>query len=269
MIVFPNAKINLGLSVLRKRADGFHEIETVMYPVPLHDVLEFLPSEKFSLTVYGQEIPGKTKENILYRAWELLSQNHQISPVEVRLLKTIPPGSGLGGGSSDAAFFLKALNDYFNLSLDIARLREYAGLLGSDCPFFIENTASLATGKGENLQHIRHVLQGKFIVIVFPGIHIDTKEAYNNITAHIPEHYPGEIIMQPVTQWRNVLQNDFEYYAFKKYPVLQKIKSTLYDQGAVYASLTGSGSAIYAIFDRPIRLKDKFPEFFVRGGFLQ
>ena len=268
MIVFPNAKINLGLSVLSKRADGFHEVETVMYPVPLHDVLEFLPSKKFTFSVYGMSIPGKAGDNLLIKALNLLRQHHQIPPVDIKLLKTIPPGSGLGGGSSDAVFFLKALNEYFRLSLNTAGLQKYAGLLGSDCSFFLHDTPVVATGRGEKLQQISLSLKGKFFVVVYPGIHINTEEAYSYILPRKPEITPGEIVRQPLELWKNTLQNDFELFAFKKYPLLQKIKTAFYNEGALYASMTGSGSAIYAIFDRPINLRSLFPEFLIWSGFL-
>jgi len=269
MIVFPNAKINLGLSVLRKRTDGYHDIETVMYPVPMHDVLEFLPSEAFTLSVFGLKIPGKTEDNLLVRAWRLLRSHHQIPPVEVKLLKIIPPESGLGGGSSDAVFFLKAMNEFFGLSLDEQTLARYALLLGSDCPFFVKNTPAMARGRGERLKKIIPVLTGKFIIVVYSGISVNTTEAYLNIFPPPPGMSPEKAVGLPITQWRYQLHNSFEFFVFKKHPFLKKIKDTLYDEGAVYASLTGSGSAVYAIFDKPINLEHKFQDFLVWSKILK
>ena len=269
MIVFPNAKINMGLSVLRKRTDGYHDIETVGYPVPLHDVLEFLPAEEFTLSVYGLKIPGKAEDNLVVRAWRLLRDHHQIPPVGVKLLKAIPPGSGLGGGSSNAVFFLKAMNEFFGLSLDEQTLARYALSLGSDCPFFVRNTPAVARGRGEVLKKIIPVLTGKFIIIVYPGIFVNTSEAYLSAFPLQPGTSPEKAVELPVTQWRDQLHNDFESSVFEKHPLLKKIKDTLYDEGAAYASLTGSGSAVYAIFDKPINLKHKFPDFLVWSKILK
>ncbi len=268
MILFPNGKINLGLSVQHKRTDGFHDIETVLYPLPVFDVLEFLPSQTFNLTVYGHKIAVPTEENIVYKAWKLVHDAYQIAPVEVKLLKNIPPGSGLGGGSSDGVFFLQALNDLFGLSLTKTLLHAYALQLGSDCPFFLKNRVALVQGFGEVVHDVPVNLKGKHIVVVFPGIHIPTAEAYKKINLTVPEIPPGEVIKLPVEQWRGRLQNDFEPFIFKLHPKLKEIKKTLYREGAIFASLTGSGSAFYGIFDQPIEIRHKFPDYIIRNGIL-
>ncbi|HHL57653.1 MAG TPA: 4-(cytidine 5'-diphospho)-2-C-methyl-D-erythritol kinase [Bacteroidetes bacterium] len=268
MILFPNGKINLGLSVLHKRTDGYHDIETIIYPAPVFDVLEFLPSQTFKLTVYGYKVTGRTEENIVYKTWKLLHDACQIEPVDVRLLKNIPPGSGLGGGSSDGVFFLKALNVFFRLALTKTLFHKYALQLGSDCPFFLKNSAALVQGRGEIVREAHVNLKGKFLVVVFPGIHIPTQEAYKKITPATTRMLPGEVTKLPVEQWPDKLHNDFEPYLFKLHPELKEIKNILYREGAIFASLTGSGSAFYGIFDKPIQLKHKFPGYFVRSGTL-
>ena len=268
MIVFPNGKINLGLSVLNKRTDGFHNIESVVYPVPIYDALEFHPSKKFTLSLYGMQIPDETENNIVFKTWKLLQDAYQIPPIEIKLFKGIPIGSGLGGGSSDAASLIKCLNEYFELGLTTEILFQFAEKLGSDCPFFIKNSATLIQGRGEILKRLDLSLKGKYIVIACPEIQVSTKEAFQEIQPSKPKIELSEAISMPIKQWQDKLVNDFERLILKKYSILKKIKSILKNEGALYTSLTGSGAAIYGIFDHTINVKNKFPDYFIWDGIL-
>jgi 4-diphosphocytidyl-2-C-methyl-D-erythritol kinase len=269
MIVFPNGKINLGLSVLNKRADGFHNIESILYPVPIYDALEFQPSDQFSIEVFGIDIPGNTEDNILFKTWKLLHDDLQIPPINIKLLKGIPLGSGLGGGSSDAVYFLKSMNNYFELALPTEILLDYAASLGSDCPFFIENVASIVSGRGEIIEPLELSLEGMHIAVVCPEIAISTKEAFEETATGKPEKHIKDIINEPIADWQDKLLNNFEKTAFKKYPSLQKIKNTLLNAGAVYASLTGSGAAVYGLFRESVHIKKYFPDEIVWEGILK
>lgn len=247
MISFPNCKINLGLRVLRKRADGYHDLSTVFYPLPLQDVLEILHSPTPAFTTYGLPIPGNG--NICEKAYQLLKTDFPTLPaVHIHLFKNIPIGAGLGGGSADGAFTLLALNRQFQLGLDTPTLLDYAAKLGSDCPFFILNTPCLAAGRGEQLQPISLRLDAYRIALVNPGIHISTAQAFALCTPREDGISLRDIIRMPVPTWAQSLQNDFEEPLFQLHPELRGIKETLYAQGAVYASLTGSGSSFYGLF---------------------
>ena len=270
MIDFPNAKVNLGLHVFGKRKDGYHEILTCFYPVGWRDILEILPdpSKKTSITLTGIEIPGAPGENLCLKAYYLIKKDFDLPQIQIHLHKVIPPGGGLGGGSSDGAFILKMANRLFNILVDDELLAAYASRLGSDCPFFIYNRPMLATGRGEVLENINLDLSGKYILIVNPGIKIQTGEAYGLITPAMPELNLREILEnRPIEEWKILLMNDFEKPVFSRYPALAKIKKDLYDLGAVYASLSGSGSSIYAIFaEMPVQ-KVVFPaNYQVWGG---
>jgi 4-diphosphocytidyl-2-C-methyl-D-erythritol kinase len=233
MVAFPPCKINLGLNIMRKRADGYHDIETIFYPVPWTDILEVIPSDKFVFTATGNVIPGKEEDNLCVRAHKILNA----PPAKIHLHKIIPAGAGLGGGSSDAASTLKLLNDVFELKHSKEDLKNYAAQLGSDCAFFIENRPMLGRGRGEILTPVDVDLKGKFIVIIKPDVHVSTAEAYAGVV-------PKE--REPGSEWTN----DFEESVFKKYPILASIKSTLYEAGASYASMSGSGSAVFGIFSQ-------------------
>ena len=249
MILFPPAKINLGLRVTGKRGDGYHNIESIFYPVPLCDVMEFAPASRFQLTVEGRKVTGSTGQNILTRTWELLHRRFSIPPVEVILLKNIPAGSGLGGGSADAAFFLKGLNDYFHTGLSAQKLSELSLQLGSDVPFFLHNTPALVTGRGEKVQPVSLVLSGLWLVIVFPRISFSSAGMFSLVKPEKPDRSPLEITRLPVKRWPEVLKNDFEEVAFGREPALAEIKSRLVAAGALVASLTGSGSALFALYE--------------------
>jgi len=251
MITFPVCKINLGLHIVRKYADGFHQIETVFYPINnLTDVLEIIPAEQFHFQCYGIPIEGKMENNLVVKAYNLMKERYHLPPVSIYLLKNIPAGAGLGGGSSDAAAALVLLNKLFHLNLDNETLKSHAETLGSDCSFFIENTPAFASDRGNNLTPCRcPEMDGKRIVIVKPNIHISTAEAYSRCQPAPPEMDLREIMQQPIADWKNLLKNDFEKTLFPVYPQLAEIKEMLYRKGALYASLSGSGSALFGIFD--------------------
>ena len=250
MIYFPNAKINLGLSVIKKRNDGKHNIETCYVPVPLYDVLEVIPSKKFSLKQVGVPIDCNPNNNLITKAWKLLLEfNKDITPVDVCLFKNIPVGSGLGGGSSDAAFFIKAINNSCSLGLSLSDLEHIASKVGADCPFFINNSVTIAKGVGNIFSPIINPVSGMFITIVFPNISIFSKNAYADIKPQSSQNV-SLLLNGCKSIWKHELKNDFESYATTKFPELLGIKDSLYEIGAIYVSLTGSGSAIFALSDK-------------------
>jgi 4-diphosphocytidyl-2-C-methyl-D-erythritol kinase len=273
VITFPNCKINLGLNIIRKRSDGFHDLETVFYPLPLYDVLEIIhistdehQVDNISFTTSGISIEGNKEDNLCIRAYQLLKKDFaDLLPVQMHLHKAIPPGAGLGGGSADAAFTLKLLNDQFDLNLSANKLIDYALPLGSDCPFFIINKPCFAAGRGEVLEAVHvDIITYKFILII-PGIHIRTANAFSQITPALPDKPIREIIQQPVATWKNNLKNDFEEIVFRQYPEIKTIKEELYNAGAIYASMSGSGSSVYGIFEKEKKVHLSFPaHYFVR-----
>ncbi len=250
MILFPTAKVNIGLRVTGMRSDGFHAIESVLYPVPLWDVLEFRPADAFRLKVLGKEIPGNLSDNLVGRAWRAMHRRFSVPPVEVLLLKNIPPGSGLGGGASDAAFFLKGLNNHFHVNLTPEELFEMALSLGSDVPFFLHNRPVRVSGRGEIISPVNLSLASYHMLLVVPPIHISTAEMYAGVKAQKPAALPAEQVQLPVSRWQAVVKNDFETLAFARWPVLATIKQKLLKAGALFASLTGTGSALFALFDK-------------------
>ena len=246
MIVYPNAKINIGLNVLEERADGYHEISSVFYPVKeLVDILEIIPGEDFSFSSSGIAIPGNS--NICAKAYDLLKADFGIENVQIHLHKQIPIGAGLGGGSADGAFTLKALNELFDLKLSNTELEKYALQLGADCPFFIENTQKYVTGKGEKMNEIDLDLSAYELKFIFPELHISTAEAYGGVILKYPETNLLDLMSKPIENWKGEVKNDFEISAFEKYPELEKMKEKLYADGAIYASMTGSGSVLYGV----------------------
>lgn len=268
MICFPNAKINLGLLVKEKRHDDMHNIETCLVPVPLFDILELLPSSNFSLNLMGLPIYGNPEENIIVKAWDLItSVRKDIPPVKVYIYKTIPPGSGLGGGSSNAAFFLMALNNYFSLGLSATDLELLTAKIGVDCPFFINNMTTIATGIGNEFSACDNPVSGMRITIVFPKIHISTKEAYSKIVP-VRKSSITDVLNSDRSAWKSELKNDFEEIIFSDFPELNEIKRLLYNSGADYASLTGSGSAVYALSEKPINLRRLNERYKVWSGIL-
>lgn len=268
MVTFPNCKINLGLHILRKRSDGYHDIETCMYPVAWQDVLEIIPStDQTKLEITGSENLSAGPDNLCLKAYQLLRENFELPPVHIHLHKFLPFGAGLGGGSSDGTFTLSALNKLFDLNMSAELLEQYAAQLGSDCPFFIRNKPVIAHGRGEILHDVNLSLQGKFIVIIYPGVGISTAEAYSSAIPN-PERIPlQELLKKPLKEWRANLHNDFEEGVFNKLPQLKKIKNELYTAGAFYSSMSGSGSSVFGLFDsEPTALT--FPDSRIFKGFL-
>lgn len=260
MIYFSGAKINLGLKILSKREDGYHNIESVFYPIPLNDVIEIIPSEEFEFTYTGiDKIEGL---NLIEKAYLLLKEKYKILNCKIHLHKNIPIGAGLAGGSGNGSVTLLALNKQFNLNLSNQELEKLALQLGSDCPFFIENKPKLVTGRGEHLTKINLDLKGYYLLVVNPGIHISTQEAYQNLVIGKESQISvKEIESKPVEEWQTFLENDFEEYAFNKYPEIKVIKKTLITHGALYASMTGTGSTVYGIFkelDKEISFSNHF-----------
>ncbi len=256
MISFPKAKINLGLRILKKRPDGFHNIETIFYPVGISDALEFVVSNELIdsdlLTVSGINISALPENNLVIKTVKKIRESYPLPYLKLHLHKAIPSGAGLGGGSSDAGCLLRSLNRYFSLEIDNDRLREIALELGSDCPFFLDCTPAFATGRGEIFTPIESVLDGLYLVLLNPGTEISTKEAYLNCHPGSPATSLMELINLPVENWKATILNDFEDYAFKKYPIIGEIKSSLYHSGALFSLMSGSGSSVYGIFrDRP------------------
>lgn len=250
MILFPNAKINIGLAVTEKRPDGYHNIESIFVPVPLCDTLEIIPAKKFQFESYGLTIDVSIEENICVKAYQLFKSEFNIPPVRILLYKNIPMGAGLGGGSSDAAFTLLGLNKIFHLNLSNKQLIEYSSILGSDCAFFIQNTPCFATGKGEILESISLNLSGYFIKIIKPQVYISTVKAYQFIQPEKVSTSFKEIINEKnIQEWKHYFFNNFENHAFIEYPILSKIKEYMYNEGALFAAMTGSGSAIFGIYN--------------------
>ena len=249
MIMFSNAKINLGLFILNKREDGYHSIASLKFPIPTTDVIEILPASIFSLQIIGKEIAGKVEDNLIWKAYNLLDINHTIAPVKIILQKNIPMGAGLGGGSSNASFVLKGLNEFFQLNLSDETLRKYAGELGSDCPFFISNCPQIASGKGEVLTPFALSLKGYYLYLIDSQIHIGTAEAYSGVQPKEVTFDWEKLKEMDFSFWREELKNNFEESIFPKHPELAKLKEQLYQHGAVFASMSGSGSSMFGIFE--------------------
>ena len=264
MIAFPNCKINLGLRIASKRSDGYHDLETIFYPLPFCDILEIIHSTEDTaqplFSTSGMRVEGNKENNLCIKAYELLKKNYPSLPaVTIHLHKAIPPGAGLGGGSADASFTLKLLNEKFELNLSSDQLINYSLILGSDCPFFIINKPCFATGRGEILEEIKLDLSAYKFIIVNSGIHISTAEAFAGITPALPAKSLKEIIQQPIETWKAELVNDFEKNIFSQYPEIEEIKNKLYDNGAIYASMSGSGSTVYGIFKKNTRVDLRLP----------
>lgn len=252
MVSFPPCKINLGLNVIEKRSDGYHNLETVFYPIPLNDIVEIIPADTTQFIASGITIPGDKSTNLCLKAYELLKSTYKLPPVEIRLHKVIPTGAGLGGGSADAAHTLRLLNKLFNLQLSISQLQDYAQQLGSDCAFFIEDKPMLGLGRGELLEPIQLSLKGKFLVLLKPNVHVSTAEAYKGVKPTRSQPSVREIVENtPIEKWRNLLKNDFEESVFKAHPIISEYKEKLYAAGALYACMSGSGSSVFGIFEKP------------------
>lgn len=270
MLSFPNAKINLGLNVICKRADGFHELETIFYPVPLHDCLEVITAPgndtPFIFSATGLMVSGNEEHNLCVKAYRLLKKNFPRLPaLRMHLHKAIPMGAGMGGGSADAAFTLCLLNDKYKLGLSAEQLMDYALQLGSDVPFFINNEPCFATGRGEILESINIDLSHYSIVLINPDIHVSTSWAFSQLQPAMPVRSIKEIIRQPISTWKTDLVNDFEAAVFTTHPVIRTIKDELYTQGALYTAMSGSGSTVFGIFEKEKETTFNFPkEYFIR-----
>lgn len=271
MIVYPNAKINIGLNVVERRPDGYHNLETVFYPINLQDALEIksieneVPSNGYILKVSGTILDGSPDDNLVVKAYKLLKKDFNIPPVNIYLYKHIPTGAGLGGGSADAAYALKLLNEKFRLGLTADLLESYASEIGADCAFFIKNKPVFATGIGNIFSDIELNLSGKTLVLIKPDIFVSTRDAYSNISPSKPLCSLKELLSQPINTWKNSVFNDFEKSVFLKYPEIAAIKDKLYDMGAVYASMSGSGSSVYGIFENPVEyVEETFAGYFCR-----
>ena len=248
MILFPPCKINLGLRILFKREDGYHELETMMFQLPILDILEVTISSDFSFQTSGLSISGAENDNLCVKAFHLVKEKYGIENVKIHLHKTIPMGGGLGGGSSDGTYVLLALNQLFKLNLSTVELQQLAAQLGSDCPVFVLSKPQIARGRGELLEEIPFSLYGYWLKIVNIGVFVNTQEAFSNIDFQESEQTVPEILANTIETWKTNLKNDFETTVFKIHPELQKVKEKLYDEGATYASMSGSGSTLYGIY---------------------
>lgn len=265
MVAFPNCKINLGLNILQKREDGYHNIETVFFPLSLRDVLEIVTAKNNTQFTNTGIKAGKAEDNLCLKTYYLVKKDYpQLPEINMHLHKAIPIGAGLGGGSADAAFTLSLLNKKYELNIPDSKLFDYALQLGSDCPFFLLNKPCLASGRGEKMEEFVLSLSAYKILIVNPGIHVNTKEIFQQIKPAFPSKKIKEIIQQPIETWKSTLTNDFEKVVFSLHPEIKKIKENLYMHKAIYASMTGTGSTVFGIF----RKEDKI-DFPVEKGYLQ
>lgn len=254
----PNAKINLGLFIKRKLEDGFHELESVFLPIAWNDKLSIEEAQEFKFSSSGLSIPGDVKNNLCVKAYQLLKQDFDIPPVHLHLQKNIPMGAGLGGGSSDAAFTLKGLNQLFSLNLVDENLEHYAAKLGSDCVFFIQNKIALVGGRGEKLDFTIDFKLNAYVLLVKPKIFISTQEAYSNVKPKSTAVSLKSLVSRPLAEWKETVHNDFEDALFPIYPELERLKQRLYEMGALYASMSGSGSCMYGIFNHAIQIPEEF-----------
>ncbi len=271
MITFPNAKINIGLNIIEKRPDGYHNLETIFYPIHLEDALEIVTlkssDKKVELQVSGTPITGNVEDNLVIKAYRLLKEKFNLPAISIYLQKQIPSGAGLGGGSADGAFMLTLLNKKFSLNLSLGELETIASNLGADCPFFIYNEPTFATGTGNIFSPINILLKGLYILIIKPPIFVSTRDAFSLISPKYPQKRITEIVQLPVKEWKDHLINDFEKSVFAQYPEIKNAKKTLYEMGALYASMSGSGSSLYGIFDTPVeKINLSFPNYFIWQG---
>lgn len=252
MLQFPNCKINLGLYITSKRADGYHNLETVFYPVALHDALEIMPARETNLHLSGRAVAGDAKNNLVWKAYEMMKAKFpdNVQPLDIYLQKSLPMGAGLGGGSADGAFMLRLLNEFYKLGLEDIQLAEMALELGSDCPFFIYNTPQFAEGRGELLRPVEIDLSAYSLQLVCPDVHVSTAKAFSMITPRPAPFDLSTLAQLPIQDWKDNIANDFEQPIFAQVPALAEIKQQLYDGGAIYASMSGSGSTIYGIFPK-------------------
>lgn len=264
MITFPNAKINIGLQVTERRNDGYHNLDTVFYPIPIHDALEVIEADGAEydcrLHISGIDIEGDPDTNLVVRAYRLLAADYALPSVDIYLHKHIPTGAGLGGGSADASYMLRLLNEMFGLGIEDQQLEAYATRLGADCPFFIKGAPVYATGIGNEFHPITLDLGGLYLVVVKPDVFVSTKEAYSMVQPEKPAVTLDKKIVRPITEWKESISNDFEKGIFTLHPELSDIKEKLYALGAKYAAMSGSGAALFGLFERPVeQVEQHFP----------
>lgn len=252
MIAFPNAKINIGLNITERRADGYHNLETIFYPINITDALEIVPADELIFEASGLGIPGRVEDNLCIKGYHLLKADFDLPSVKIHLHKHIPIGAGLGGGSSDAAFFIKLMNKEFSLNLSNEQMRDYVRVLGADCAFFIESKPVYAFGKGDQFEPVDLDLSSYHLILVMPPAHVSTAEAYRGVKPQPSERSLKELVALPVGEWKQFIRNDFETSIFKNHPVIRGVKSALYEAGALYACMSGSGASVFGIFkERP------------------
>lgn len=256
MLAFANAKINLGLSVTEKRPDGYHNIETVFYPLRMYDVVEITDAEETSCVVAEGTIPGNAEDNICLKAFNALQADFGLPAQRITLLKNIPVGAGLGGGSADAAFLVKLVNDKFKLGLSDTQMEDYVRPLGADCAFFIKNSPVFAVGKGDEFDSLDLDLRAYFIVLVKPDTHVSTADAYQGIKPGYAGTSLKDLIHLPLKDWKLTIKNDFEASVFAKYPEIAAVKESLYHEGAIFAAMSGSGSSVFGIFAAEVKLPE-------------
>lgn len=249
MICFPNAKINIGLNIVSRRSDGYHNLETIFYPIKIKDALEVIEAPEMGFETSGIEIPGHANENLCLKAYNLLRSDFDLPNISIHLHKTIPIGAGLGGGSANAAFFVKLINDKFNLGLTFDKMQSYCRLLGADCAFFIENKPLFAYDKGDVFKPIDIDLTNYNLALVMPPVHVSTAEAYRGVTPKMPVQSLQDLIKLPINQWQGKILNDFEPHIFKAYPQIRSIKADLIASGAIFSLMSGSGASVFGIFN--------------------
>ena len=249
MIIFPNAKINIGLNVINRRDDNYHNLETIFYPVNIKDALEIIVADELSFESSGLEIPGRVEDNLCIKGYHLLKKDFDLPPVKIHLHKNIPIGAGLGGGSADAAFFIRLINQNFNLGMTDEQMTSYARRLGADCAFFIKNKPVFAFEIGDEFETVRLDLSKYQIVLVMPPVHVSTAEAYRGVKPAPVKESLLDLIYEPVAEWKKYIKNDFEASVFKNHPEIRGVKAALYEAGALYASMSGSGASVFGIFE--------------------
>lgn len=250
MIVFPNAKINIGINITGRRPDGYHNIETIFYPVKIYDALEALPGKELSFQSSGLGIPGRVEDNLCIKTYHLIKNDYELPPVTIYLNKRIPIGAGLGGGSADAAFFIKLIDQLFELGMATEQKLHYARQLGADCAFFIESKPVFAFEKGDRFEPVNLDLSGYHIALVMPPAHVSTSEAYRGVKPAPVKLSLKELVSLPIHEWKHSIKNDFEESVFKNHAVIRGVKAAIYEAGAIYASMSGSGASVFGIFDK-------------------
>ncbi len=250
MIVFPNAKINIGLNITERRSDGYHNLETVFYPIKIKDALEVIIADELNFESSGLDIPGRMEDNLCVKGYHLLKKDFDIPPVKIHLHKHIPIGAGLGGGSADAAFFIRLMNEKFDLGLSVDQMQDYARALGADCAFFIENKPVFAFEKGDEFEPVKLDLSEYHLVLVMPPVQVSTAEAYRGVKPAMPKDSLFELIQEPIANWKKYIKNDFEESIFKNHAEIRGVKAALYEAGALYASMSGSGASVFGIFNK-------------------